>query len=219
LSSKTTLFWASKRRRFGHFIIIFFIKKKKKEKRKRKILKKGGGGKKSGVAGATPTAGLGVVEPPPWPRGWSGHPQKPKKKKKKKTKNGFWPFGGGRTTPKDLGVDSATPKGWFGVDESTPRSLGVVRPPPKGQNPFFVFFFFFFLGFWGWPDHPLGHGGGSTTPRPAVGVAPATPWPKMGWPAIPFLAKGVAGATPDFFHTFFFFFKKKKFPFFFLFFF
>jgi hypothetical protein len=35
------------------------------------------------VAGATPTAGLGVVEPPPWPRGWSGHPQKPKKKKKK----------------------------------------------------------------------------------------------------------------------------------------
>jgi hypothetical protein len=62
----------------------------------------------------------------------------------------------------------------FGVAESTPRSLGVVRPPPKGQNPFF-FFLFFFLGFWGWLDHPFGHGGGSTTPRPAVGVAPATP--------------------------------------------
>jgi hypothetical protein len=118
------------------------------------------------VAPATPTAGLGVfdhpqigrgvVEPPPWPRGWSGYPQKPKKKKKK-TKNGFWPFGGGRTTPKGLGVDSATPKGRYGVAEATPRPLGVVRPPPKGQNPFFVFFF------WG--------GGG------LLGVAGPPPWP------------------------------------------
>jgi hypothetical protein len=38
-----------------------------------------------------PTAGLGVVEPPPWPKGWSGNPQKPKKKKKtnKKQSMGF----------------------------------------------------------------------------------------------------------------------------------
>jgi hypothetical protein len=55
-------------------------------------LGRGGGGNR-GVAWprvlavpATPTAGLGVVEPPSWPRGWSGHPQKPKKKKK----YGFW---------------------------------------------------------------------------------------------------------------------------------
>jgi hypothetical protein len=120
---------------------------------------------------------LGVVGPPPWPppRGGPATPKSPPPPppKKKKTKNGFWPFGGGRTTPKGLGVDSATPYRPFGVAESTPRPLGVVRPPPKGQNPFLVFFFF--LGFWGWPDHPLGHGGGSTTPRPAVGVAPATP--------------------------------------------
>jgi hypothetical protein len=35
--------------------------------------------------------------------GWSGQPQKAKKK----TKNGYWAFGGGRTTPKGLGVTSA----------------------------------------------------------------------------------------------------------------
>jgi hypothetical protein len=39
----------------------------------------------------------------------------------------------------------------------------------------------------------------------AAGVAPATPWPKMGWPGHPILEKEVAGATPDF-HLFFFFF-------------
>jgi hypothetical protein len=178
LGSKTTLFWASKRRRFDHFIIIFLkkkkkkrkkkkenIKKKRKEKRKRKILKKKGL-KEIGGGWSHPTTGLGVVEPPPWPRGW----------------------------PKV-------------VAESTPRSLGVVRPPPKSQNPFFLFFFF--LGFWGWPDHPLGHGGGSTTPRPAVGVAPATPWPKMGWPG---------WSHPRFLSTPFFFFLIFSF-FFFLFFF
>jgi hypothetical protein len=106
----------------------------------------------------------GVVRPPP-----KAPPQK-----KKKKKNGFWPFGGGRTTPKDLGVDSATPNRPFGVAESTPRSLGVVWPPPKGQNPFFVFFFFLFglLGVagpppwpWGWFDHlQTGCGGGSSHP-------------------------------------------------------
>jgi hypothetical protein len=122
LSSKTTLFWASKRRRFGHFIIIFLKKKKKRKKKKENIKKKGGGERNRGW-----------LEPPPRPVwGWSNHPHgqgggpATPKSPKKKTKNGFWPFGGGRTTPKDLGVDSATPKGRFGVDESTPRSLGVA---------------------------------------------------------------------------------------------
>jgi hypothetical protein len=65
LGSKTTLFWASKRRRFGPFIINFFLKKKKKkkrkEKRKMKIIKRGGG-----VCLAF------------W--GWPDHPQGPEKK-------------------------------------------------------------------------------------------------------------------------------------------
>jgi hypothetical protein len=40
LGSKTTPFWASKRRRFGHFIINFFFKKKKKIKKKKENIKK-----------------------------------------------------------------------------------------------------------------------------------------------------------------------------------
>ena len=40
---------------------------------------------------------IGVVELPSWP----GHPQKAKKKKKK---NRFWASGGGRITPKGVGV-------------------------------------------------------------------------------------------------------------------
>jgi hypothetical protein len=109
--SKTTSFWALKLHRFrlqndvvlAILSLIFLKKIKRKEKIKRKILKKKGG-QKSGVAPATPLAKNGVashphgwsggVEPPPWPRGWSGHPQKPKakkKEKKKKKKNGFRP--------------------------------------------------------------------------------------------------------------------------------
>jgi hypothetical protein len=34
-----------------------------------------------GHRGGSQMAGLGVAEPPPQPRGWSGHPQKAKKKK------------------------------------------------------------------------------------------------------------------------------------------
>jgi hypothetical protein len=50
-------------------------------------------------------AGLRVVEPPPCPRGWSGHPQKAKKKKKKKKKEkrvkiGFGLWGVVRQPPK-----------------------------------------------------------------------------------------------------------------------
>jgi hypothetical protein len=69
-----------------------------------------------GVNGATPTAGLGVVEPPPWPRGWSGHPKKAKKKKKK----GFG----------ILGVAESR----YGVAEAAPMPLGVVRPPQKAKK-------------------------------------------------------------------------------------
>jgi hypothetical protein len=109
------------------------------------------------VAPATPTTGLGVV----------GHPQKAKKKKRS---SGFlgWP-----DHLQGPGVTSATPipavRGGFGH----PHALGVVWPPQKVKKKkkgfgllrvvtpkTFFFFFFFFLAFWGWPDHPLGHGGG-----------------------------------------------------------
>jgi hypothetical protein len=59
--------------------------KKKREGNRGVAWPRGGSGHPifgQGVAGATPTADLGVVEPPPWPRGWSSHPQKPKKTKK-----------------------------------------------------------------------------------------------------------------------------------------
>jgi hypothetical protein len=143
LISKTTLFWASKQRRFGHFIIIF-LKKKKKRKKKKENIKKKKGGKEIGGGSSHPHGRFGVV--PPWPRGWSGHPQKPQKKKKKNEKwvLAFW--------------------GWPDHPQGPGGGFG---------HPNFVLFFW--GGFWGWPDHPLGHGGGSTTPRPAVGVAPATP--------------------------------------------
>jgi hypothetical protein len=144
--------------------LFFFLKKKKKKEKKKE-------GNWSHLM-----AGLGVVEPPPWPKGWSGHAQK-----KLKVLGCFFlfgPFGGGQTTP----------YGWYGVVEATPRPLGVAGQPPKVQN----LFFFFGLPFrgvakpipraWGWLDHPLGHGGGST----------------------PFLAKGPI----SFYFPFFFFFDK-----------
>ena len=48
-------------------------------------------------------AGLGMVEPTPWPRGWSGHPQKAKKKKKKVLGFLGWP-----DHPQGPGVASAS---------------------------------------------------------------------------------------------------------------
>jgi hypothetical protein len=189
-------------------------------------LAKGGGSGNpifgQGVAGATLTAGLGVVEPPLWPRVVVRPPPKAKKKKRSM---GFGLLGVAGPPPKGLGVDSATHYGRSGGGRTTPMAKGVVRPPPKAQKKkkkkqsmgfsllgvarppplpwggsttprpavgggrihpqalggvpvtpkrpkhilrFFFFFFFFF--FWaGLPNHPLGHGGGSTTRRPAVG--------------------------------------------------
>jgi hypothetical protein len=103
------------------------------------------------VVGATLTASLGVVRP----KGWSGHPQKAKKKKKKNQKMGF----------------GLLDWGW----SSHPCTDCKRWPKPslghKSPKPIFVFFFIIiFLAFWGWPDHPLGHGDGSTTPRPAMRV-------------------------------------------------
>jgi hypothetical protein len=142
----------------------------------------------------------GVVEPPPGPRGWSGHPQKAQKKKKKK-KNEKWvlDFCGWPDHPQGLGGGPLRPV--WGV-QSHPRPLGVVRPPPKSPKPIFRFFFFFFFFFfvwpfglarpppwaWGWLDHP----------RSVVGVAPTTRPPHFG--------QGVAPKFHLFFFFFFFFF-------------
>jgi hypothetical protein len=66
----------------------------------------------------------------------------------------FWAFWGGRTTPKGLGVASATPYRPLGVVGATPLARnGVVRPPHfwerGGSNhpdfPFFYFLFFFYF--------------------------------------------------------------------------
>jgi hypothetical protein len=96
-----------------------------------------------GVAGPPPRAWGGFghpLRPHPGPWGWSGHPQQ------HKPISFFFfflgGFRGGRTTPKGLGVASATPYGRYGVAEAT---LWPKR---------------------GWSDHPIfGQGGGSSHPR------------------------------------------------------
>jgi hypothetical protein len=88
------------------------------------------------------------------------------------------------------GVASATPYRPYGGGRSHPRPLGVVRPPQKAQKKKKKKKKKEKMGFglWGWPDHPLGHGGGrSHHLRPAGGVrshpqalggGPATQRPK-----------------------------------------
>ena len=79
--------------------------------------------KEIGVAPATPTAGLGVAGPPPWPRGWSGHPKRPKKKKKKQR------IGFGL-----LGVDSTTPYSQYVGGRTTPMAKGWSGHPQKPKK-------------------------------------------------------------------------------------
>jgi hypothetical protein len=127
-----------------------------------------------GVVGATPMACLGVVEPPPWPRGWSGQPLKAKKKKKKKKSLGFgplrmagpppraktqtflflffvfWPFKGGWTTPLAMGVvlpPLDKPWGWL-QPPPWPKWGGPATPFwPKGvaKATLFIFFLIFLV--------------------------------------------------------------------------
>jgi hypothetical protein len=109
----------------------------------------------------------GVVRPPP------KAPPPPKKKEKEKWVLAFW---GWPDHPQGSGGGFGHPKPAFWGGRIHPQVLGGGLATPKRPKPIFRFFFFFCLGFWGWPDHPLGHGGGSTTSKPAVGVAPATPY-------------------------------------------
>jgi hypothetical protein len=123
----------------------------KLEKKKRKI-------------GASHTAGLEVVQPPPCPSEWSGHLQKAKKtkkqkKKRKKKKEKCVKMGFGL-----LGVVRA----WDGFSHPI-LAVGDGRSHPQKPKTHFNLFFFFFC-LLGWPDYPLRH---RTTPRSAVGVARA----------------------------------------------
>jgi hypothetical protein len=63
------------------------------------------------------------------------------------------PLRGGQTTPRPKGV-AATPR---------PASLGVVGPNPKSHKKKKKKRGGF--GLWGWPDHPLGHGGAQPPPN------------------------------------------------------
>jgi hypothetical protein len=117
------------------------------------------------VAPTTPWPKMGWLEPPPWPRGWSGHPKKKKEwvlGQKPKTLFFVVAFWDGRTTPKDLGLAN--------------------RRPPLAKNPktihsFFSFlFFFFFFFFFFWP-----FGGGRTTPL-AMGVVGGVVGPTLDRP-------------------------------------
>jgi hypothetical protein len=142
------------------------------------------------------TASMGWPKPPPGLWGWSGHPKSHQEKKKMK-----WvcAVGGGRTTPKGLGVV-------VGGGQSHPKPLGVVRPPPMAQTHFV--FFFFLGGFRGGRTTPKGLGVASATPYRPYGVAEATPWPKRGWFGHPIFGQGGGSSHPRF--PFFFFFPSKK---------
>jgi hypothetical protein len=96
------------------------------------------------------------------------------------------------------GVASATPYRPYGGGRSHPRPLGVVRPPQKAQKKKKSGKMGF--GLWGWPDHPLGHGGGrSHHLRPAGGVRSHPQG--LGWSGHPQRPKPI---FPPFFFFFFF---------------
>jgi hypothetical protein len=125
------------------------------------------------VVGATSTAGLG----------WSTHPQAqgggPTTPKRPKKKRGVLDFWGWPDHPQGLGGGFGHPLRPVWGGRSHPRPLTT----PKSPKPIFCFFFFFFF-FWpfGVAGPPPWAWGSFDHPRMAVGVAPAAPWPKMGWP-------------------------------------
>jgi hypothetical protein len=128
--------------------------------------------------------------------GWSGHPERPKKKKKKKKrKKWVWDFGGGRTTPRAWGWLRTPPTAGRGCPKPPPGPRGWSGHP-QNPKPIFFVFFFFFLAFRGGRTTPKGLGWLRPPPYDRYGVAEATPWPKMGWPATPYFGQGVAPATP-----------------------
>jgi hypothetical protein len=150
----------------------------------------GSGGFCPPLAGATPCPKNGVVRPPHFlAKGWPATPYRPyggflakatlrplgvvrppRKAKKKKREKWVWDCGGGRTTPKGLGVASATTYGRRGWPKPPPGPWGWSGHP-QNPKPIFPFFFFFLVAepppkAWGGFGHP--HTG-------RMGVAEATP--------------------------------------------
>jgi hypothetical protein len=105
------------------------------------------------------------------------------------------------------GVASATPYRSYGGGRSHPRPLGVVRPPQKAKKKKKKTKKIG-LGFWGWPDHPLGPGGGFGHPL-GPGGGFGHPLPAVGGVRSHPQALGVVRPPPKsqthFFRFFFFF--------------
>jgi hypothetical protein len=132
--------------------------------------------------------------------------KKKKRKKEGRNRGGSLPKKwGGRTTPFLAKGWPATPYRPYGGGRSHPRPLRVVRPPRKAKKKKSKKMG---LGFWGWPNHPQGPGGGFGHPLRPVGGVGSHPQALGGGPATPFFGQGVASATPisPFFLHFFFFF-------------
>ena len=93
-----------------------------------------------GGSATTKPAGLGVVEPPLWPKGVAEPP--PPVKEKKNVKEG----GGGLVTPLGHGGGRDRPVWWW---PSHPHGLRGGQPPPVGglatHSYFSSFTFFYFL--------------------------------------------------------------------------
>jgi hypothetical protein len=130
----------------------------------------------------------------------SDTPPPPQKKKKKKGRNrGGWShplpkIWGGRTTPFLAKGWSATPYRPYEGGRSHPRPLGVVRPPRKAKKNKKMG-----LGFWGWPDHPQGPGGGRKPPPTTGRWCPKPPPGPRGWSGHPQRPKPI---FPFFFFAF-----------------
>jgi hypothetical protein len=106
--------------------------------------------------GRTTPLGLGVAVPPPWPREWSGHPQKATKKKKKGFGLWGWPD------------HPLRPWGWPNHPHGQGGGPATHKRPPKKKK-----------------KKVLAYGGGWTTPIPTgLGVAEPPPWPR-GWSGHP----------------------------------
>jgi hypothetical protein len=118
---------------------------KGQKKRKKKRKKMGFG--LWGWPKPPPTAGRGCSKPPPGPRGWSGHPQRPKRILSFFFFLAFW---GGRTTPKGRSHPHTAGMGWpkpplgqkWGGPATPLLGRGWLQPP---RFPLlFLFFLFFF---------------------------------------------------------------------------
>jgi hypothetical protein len=105
--------------------------------------------------------------------------------------------------PRTRGWIRPPQKAGLGWTNLPPGPWGWFGHPQKAKTHFSFFFFFFFLGFWGWPDHPLGHGGGRTTPlanhpQTGRGGGSSHPLAKNGVAGHPIFGQGGGWSHPRF---------------------